>query len=392
MFTLDELTLPIIAAPMAGGASTPELVAAVNAAGGLGWLAAGYKSAAAMTEQISATRKLTDRPFGVNLFVPAASDPAALADLPAYRAELLPEAERWDIALPERITPDDEDWAAKIAALLADPVPVLSYTFALPTRQEADALRAVGTAQVATVTSVAEALAAAELGLDALCVQGPEAGGHRGTHAVTAAPGTERLLDVPLLDLLALVRAAVDLPLIAAGGLGDGPGSPPRSPRGPPPSNSARPTCSPTRLAPPLRTAPPWPTPPSARPSAPGLSPAGSPAACGTPSPTGTPTTLRTPTPRCTTSPPRCGPRPPGAGTPSTCTCGPGRRSARRGPGSGGADGAAVGERTALTSMTRREARRGTGRAFLIPASCELLIFMPKLTPLCSTHTHQTEE
>ncbi|WP_329562638.1 nitronate monooxygenase [Kitasatospora sp. NBC_01266] len=223
MFTLDELTLPIIAAPMAGGASTPELVAAVNAAGGLGWLAAGYKSAAAMTEQISATRKLTDRPFGVNLFVPAASDPAALADLPAYRAELLPEAERWDIALPERITPDDEDWAAKIAALLADPVPVLSYTFALPTRQEADALRAVGTAQVATVTSVAEALAAAELGLDALCVQGPEAGGHRGTHAVTAAPGTERLLDVPLLDLLALVRAAVDLPLIAAGGLGDGP-------------------------------------------------------------------------------------------------------------------------------------------------------------------------
>lgn len=217
--TLPVLTLPIIAAPMAGGASTPALVAAVNGAGGLGCLAAGYKSADAMREQIGRTRELTDRPFGVNLFVPVATDPAALAAVPAYRAELLPEAERWGVALPERIAPDDEDWGAKIAALLADPVPVVSYTFGLPTRQEADALRAVGTAQVATVTSVAEARAAAALGLDALCVQGPEAGGHRGTHQADAEPGSE-----PLLDLLPLVRAAVDLPLIAVSGLGDGAG------------------------------------------------------------------------------------------------------------------------------------------------------------------------
>lgn len=223
MFTLDELALPIIAAPMAGGASTPELVAAVNAAGGLGYLAAGYRTAAAMAEQIARTRELTDRPFGVNLFVPTATDPAELAALPAYRAELLPEAERWDVTLPERIAPDDEDWAAKIAALLADPVPVVSYTFGLPSRQEAGALRAAGTAQVATVTSVAEARVAAELGMDGLCVQGPEAGGHRGTHTVKAEPGTEPLRDLPLLDLLARVRVTADLPLIAAGGLGDGP-------------------------------------------------------------------------------------------------------------------------------------------------------------------------
>lgn len=215
--TLPEPTLPIIAAPMAGGASTPALVAAVNEAGGLGYLAAGYRRADAMSEQIARTRELTDRPFGVNLFVPAATDPAALAGVPAYRAELLPEAERRGVALPERIAPDDEDWNAKIAALLADPVPVVSYTFGLPTRQEADALRAAGTAQVATVTSVAEARAAVALGVDALCVQGPEAGGHRGTHQAGPEPGAE-----PLLELLALVRAAVDLPLIAAGGLGDG--------------------------------------------------------------------------------------------------------------------------------------------------------------------------
>ncbi|WP_035851315.1 nitronate monooxygenase [Kitasatospora azatica] len=217
MFTLAELTAPIIAAPMAGGASTPELVAAVNAAGGLGYLAAGYRTAAAMTEQIAAARKLTDRPFGVNLFVPGSTDPAALAEVAGYREALRPEAEQLGVALPEQIAADDEDWDAKIAALLMDPVPVVSYSFGLPTAAEAAALRRAGTTQVATVTSAAEARAAARLGMDALCVQGPEAGGHRGTHSAAAEPGTE-----PLLALLGSVRAAVDLPLIGAGGLGDG--------------------------------------------------------------------------------------------------------------------------------------------------------------------------
>lgn len=218
MILLDELPVPIIAAPMAGGASTPELVAAVNAAGGLGFLAAGYRTAAAMAEQVALTRELTDRPFGVNLFVPAVTDPAALAGLPGYREELRPEAERLGVELPSRIEPDDDGWDAKIAALLAGPVSLVSYTFGLPSRQEADALRAAGTAQVATVTSADEARTAARLGLDALCVQGPEAGGHRGTHSAAAEPS-----GTPLLALLAEVRAAVDLPLIAAGGLGTGP-------------------------------------------------------------------------------------------------------------------------------------------------------------------------
>ncbi|MFE0460102.1 nitronate monooxygenase [Kitasatospora sp. NPDC058965] len=218
MLTLQDLRLPVIAAPMAGGASTPELVAAVNAAGGLGFLAAGYRSAAALGEQIARTRRLTDRPFGVNLFVPAATDPVALAGLPGYRARLLPEAAALGVELPERIPPDDEDWAAKVEALLADPVPLVSYTFGLPDAAEAAALRAVGTAQLATVTSPAEARAAAALGMDALCVQGPESGGHRGTHRVAAEPGRE-----PLAALLAAVRDCVPLPLVAAGGLGDGP-------------------------------------------------------------------------------------------------------------------------------------------------------------------------
>ncbi|MEV6974848.1 nitronate monooxygenase [Kitasatospora sp. NPDC093806] len=216
---LDELAVPVIAAPMAGGASTPELVAAVNGAGGLGFLAAGYRSAAATVEQVRRLRELTDRPFGLNLFVPAApGDPAAVA---AYRERLRPEAERHGVTLPEEIAPDRDDWDAKIAALLAEPVPVpvVSYTFGLPAAAEARALRAAGTFQIGTVTTPAEARRAEAAGMDALCVQGPEAGGHRATHGVADRPGT-----VPLLDLLAAVRAVTGLPLIAAGGLADGPG------------------------------------------------------------------------------------------------------------------------------------------------------------------------
>ncbi|MFG2845205.1 nitronate monooxygenase [Kitasatospora sp. NPDC048296] len=213
---LDELAVPVIGSPMAGGASTPELVAAVNRAGGLGFLAAGYRSAEGMAEQVAAVRKSTDRPYGVNLFVPAPpGDPAAVA---AYRERLRPEAERWGVALPEEIGPDRDDWEAKLAALLADPVPVVSYTFGLPTAAEAAALWTAGTLQVGTVTTPEEARAAEAVGMDALCVQGPEAGGHRATHRVADLPG-----ELPLLQLLPAVRAVTAMPLIAAGGLGDGP-------------------------------------------------------------------------------------------------------------------------------------------------------------------------
>ncbi len=230
---LDGLAVPIVAAPMAGGASTPGLVAAVNSAGGLGLLAAGYRSAAAMTEQIARLRDLTDTPFGVNLFVPSGAEPSdaeplgaepsdagpGTAAVAAYRERLLPEAERHGVRLPTAFAPDRDDWDAKIAALTADPVPLVSYTFGLPSPAEAAALRAAGTLQIGTVTSPAEARLAAAAGMDALCVQGPEAGGHRGTYEVAARPG-----HTPLPELLAEIRAQCDLPLIAAGGIADGPG------------------------------------------------------------------------------------------------------------------------------------------------------------------------
>ncbi len=201
---------------MGGGPSTPALAAAVSAAGGLGFLAAGYRSPASVREEIGELRRLTERPFGVNLFVPA----PALADrgaLEAYASTLQDEAERYGVELGPPIH-DDDAWDEKLALLADERVPVVSVTFGCPSAASVQALHAAGCALWVTVTTAAEAAAAEEAGADALVVQGVEAGGHRGSFD-EAAPG-----DVGLLALLQLVWAVTDLPLVATGGIATGRG------------------------------------------------------------------------------------------------------------------------------------------------------------------------
>jgi nitronate monooxygenase len=213
---LDALELPIVAAPMAGGPSTPALAAAVSDAGGLGFLGAGYKTAAAVREDVAATRALTDAPLGVNVFASGGAtgaDPDAVA---AYAARLAPEAERAGVALGAPRT-DDDAFEDKVMALVADRVAVVSFTFGLPPRDAVERLRAAGTEVWITVTSPDEARAAAALAPDALIVQGIEAGGHRGVFR-----DDETASDLTLLAALQLIGAATDLPLVATGGLATG--------------------------------------------------------------------------------------------------------------------------------------------------------------------------
>lgn len=201
--------VPIIQAPMAGGPSTPELAAAVSDAGGLGFLAAGYKTPEAMRADIAATRRLTSRPFGMNVFMPSTDeiDPAEVA---AYRDRLAPEADRLGVA-PGAPGPRDDAYEAKIADLLADPPPFVSFTFGCPSADVVEAFQARNTVVIVTVTSVDEARQASAA--DALCLQGSEAGGHRGSFANTSDE------PLPLRVLLHSVRAMTSQPLIAAGGL-----------------------------------------------------------------------------------------------------------------------------------------------------------------------------
>ena len=212
---LDQLEVPIVQAPMAGGPSTPELAAAVAEAGGLGFVAAGYLSPEALSDRLTRTRALTDRPFGVNLFAPtgAPADPVVVA---RYADALRGEAERTGVALGEPRF-DDDAFAAKLALLEETPVGVVSFAFGCPPAETLARVRATGAAAWVTVTEPAEAAAAVAAGADGLVVQGVEAGGHRG--AFVDRPDR---VDYGLLALLQLVGARVDVPLVATGGITTG--------------------------------------------------------------------------------------------------------------------------------------------------------------------------
>src|SRR5437764_3684251 len=211
-FTPSELELPIVAAPMAGGPSTPALAAAVSGAGGLGFLAAGYLSPEAFASRVAEVRSLTDAPFGVNLFVPGSHevDEAALR---AYVRELGPGAgePRWD----------DDGWDAKLGFLRDSPVAVVSFTFGCPPASIVASLRERGSEVWVTVTSLAEARAARDTGAVALVLQGVEGGGHRGTFDDPSSGGE----GLSSLALLRLVAAAddIDMPLVPTGGITDAP-------------------------------------------------------------------------------------------------------------------------------------------------------------------------
>ncbi|WP_367323138.1 nitronate monooxygenase [Streptomyces sp. HUAS ZL42] len=211
----DLFPHPIVQAPMAGGVSVPQLAAAVSEAGGLGFLAAGYKTADGMYQEIKQLRGLTGRPFGVNLFLPQPeyAEPAAVE---VYAHQLAGEATWYATELGDPDSGRDDGYDAKLAVLLDNPVPVVSFHFGVPSREALDALRRAGTLTLVTATTPEEALAVERAGADAVIVQGIEAGGHQGTHRdIQENDGS----GIGLLSLVGQVREAVGLPIVATGGL-----------------------------------------------------------------------------------------------------------------------------------------------------------------------------
>lgn len=190
--------LPIMAAPMAGGPSSPALVTAVGHARGFAWVAAGYKTPEALAAEIVSARD-AGHPFGVNLFVPSegGADRAAFA---AYAEQLRPEAEALGLDPTEALNvepfADRDHWDEKLEMLIQDPVPYASFTFGLPEAHEIARLKRTGTAVFATVTTPDEALAAETAGVDGLIAQGPgrvgtrRRGIHSGGSGTTPRPGS----------------------------------------------------------------------------------------------------------------------------------------------------------------------------------------------------------
>jgi nitronate monooxygenase len=208
------VTIPVLAAPMAGGPSTAELVVAAAHAGSLGLLGGGYKTPDALAKQIAEVRPASV-PFGVNLFAPnpVPVDPDAYNK---YRDQIQQEADLYEVDLGNvPVNESDDYWQEKVSLLLADPVPVVTFTFGIPEPKVIAALKNAGSLVGQTITSAAEAGLAAEHGVDVLVVQAAAAGGHSGILTPDRFPA-----ETPLPQLLREIGAATSLPLIGAGGIG----------------------------------------------------------------------------------------------------------------------------------------------------------------------------
>ncbi|CAN7436460.1 NAD(P)H-dependent flavin oxidoreductase [Rhizobium sp. LjRoot258] len=208
------LKYPLIVAPMAGGPSTPALVIAASATGALGSIGAAYSNPAAIVEFADKVGQRTDKPFAINLFIPHATptvDPAAvgraIAATAGYRAEL-------DLPTPQFSAPFEEDFDAQFEAVLRIRPAVFSFVFGLLSADHTKAARKAGILLIGTATAPEEAQALEDSGVDAITLQGFEAGGHRGIFEPDAADP-----QIVLRDLLAQCTGKVRVPLIAAGGI-----------------------------------------------------------------------------------------------------------------------------------------------------------------------------
>ena len=212
---LDRLGLevPIIQAPMGGGFTTPELVAAVCKAGGLGSIGAPYLAPEAIGEQAAAVRRLTDRPFAINLFL--FDPPQVTAAMVSRTAErLAPYCRELGIGPAAPADPPHPNITAQIEAVLAARPAAFSFTMGIPSPAVIAECRRLGILTIGTATTLAEGEAVAAAGVDAVCAQGSEAGAHRGTFIGPFEVGMVGV--VPL--TMGLARR-LPIPVIAAGGI-----------------------------------------------------------------------------------------------------------------------------------------------------------------------------
>ncbi|MHC0035378.1 NAD(P)H-dependent flavin oxidoreductase [Pseudoneobacillus sp. C159] len=218
-----QINYPIIQAPMAGGITTPELVAAVSNSGGLGMIGAGYMISNQIRESIKEIRRLTSNPFGINLFVPnefSFSDDQIILSkkyLQTIREQLnLQQNDGTEIPTYQHIL---KTFHEQINVVIQESIPVCSFTFGIPALDVIKELKQNNVIMIGTATTVEEAIEMEQVGMDMIVVQGSEAGGHRGNFIRSVQESL-----IGLMSLIPQVTDHVKIPVIAAGGIMDGRG------------------------------------------------------------------------------------------------------------------------------------------------------------------------
>jgi nitronate monooxygenase len=213
-----KLAHPVIQAPLAGGGDTPELVASVSNAGALGFIGAAYLTPEQIIATATAVRARTSRPFGINLFAPLPPSESRgrpetmLARLERYFTEL-------GLPTPSLSKSTLGSFREQLAAALESGASVFSFTFGELPASAMEAIKALNMFLIGTATTVEEAIALERSGVDAVVAQGSEAGGHRGTFRGDFASGM-----VGGISLVPQMVDAVQIPVIASGGIMDGRG------------------------------------------------------------------------------------------------------------------------------------------------------------------------
>lgn len=212
-----QIRYPIVQAPMLG-VTSPEMVAAIANQGGLGSLPVGGLSPEKTTELIRKTKQLTAHPFAVNLFA------HTIPEVDFYEAKRMQElllelGTKNGLPFPELSLEKLTFYSYKqqIDILIAEQIPIVSFTFGIPDDESLSKLKANGTVLIGTATCLEEALLLNQKGIDLITAQGIEAGGHRGTFLDTIP-----LPEIGVMALVSQITDHIDKPVLASGAINDG--------------------------------------------------------------------------------------------------------------------------------------------------------------------------
>lgn len=211
------ITYPVVQAPMLG-VTSPEMVAAVSNAGGLGSLPVGSLSHEVTRQLVRKTAALTSKPFAVNLFVnddPVFNKPV-IDNMQDFLESL---CSRYGIKYQRQANFQLHSYQDQIKVLIEEKVKVVSFTFGVLDQESINDLKQNGIVLIGTSTTLEEALMLENRGIDCVIAQGIEAGGHRGSFLNIDVEAQQNTA-----DLLSAIVGRIKTPVIAAGGIFDSSG------------------------------------------------------------------------------------------------------------------------------------------------------------------------